>query len=456
MSRNIKEFKINDNLEKLTGIANFDILKHIPMKIKLLLAIIGITCIVLPMQAQTVRCGTNEHQAALDIMYPEVAAYRQSANEAINRIIENNPGYRINGTFNIPIVFHIIYNGAAQNISDNRIFDQMDVIYDDYTRNNADTVNTRSMFSAVCSGIPVEFCLAQQTPAGAATNGIVRIPTTLSSLPNNPSSISPEWDHTRYLNVYVGNLGGGLLGYTNFPPGSPNNDHIVVLYSAVGGPNFPGTLSPYHLGRTLTHEMGHWFNLYHTFEGGCSGLNANSCTSQGDHICDTPPLSGPTFGCPAGSPNTCTETSPFASPYSSNMPDMYENYMDYTDDGCMNCFTEDQGARMTAAITGLRPLLLTSTGCIPVGLAEVLDATYLTLTPNPSSGIFQVQFNFPVATDVQLEVSDLQGRVVYSNSFNTSTLSAMQLDMTRFSDGVYQLTAKTNNGYLVKRIVKTR
>jgi hypothetical protein len=311
------------------------------------------------------------------------------------------------------------------------------------------------MFNSVCTGIPIEFCLAQQTPGGAATNGIVRVPTTLPYLPQNPHSISPEWDHTKYLNVYVGNLNNGLLGYTNFPPGTPGNDHIVVWYEAVGGPNFPGTYFPYHLGRTLTHEMGHWFNLYHTFEGGCSGLNANNCTSGGDRVCDTPPLNNPTFGCPGGNPNTCTETSPFPPPYTGNMPDMFENYMDYTDDACMNCFTSQQGTRMSAAITSLRPLLLTSPGCIPVGLSETLDASYMSLAPNPSTGVFQVQFNFPVVTDVNLEVTDLAGRIVYSKSFNTAT-SVLQLDLTDFSDGVYQLTAKTSNCYLVKRLVKTR
>ncbi len=428
------------------------------MKTKLLI-VIALVLSGTQLRAQYVRCGADEHQANLEANDPQIRASRIAAEEAVNRILQNNPEYRTTGSFNIPVVFHIIYNtanAAAENIPDARIYEQLNVIGDDYNRTNADSTNTRSIFVPVAGSVPISFCLSQQTPTGASSNGIIRVPTSLSQLPNNPSSLSPEWDHTKYLNIYVGNLGGGLLGYTNFPPGSPGNDHVVILYSAIGGPNVPGTAVPYHLGRTATHEIGHWLNLYHTFEGGCAGLNANNCASQGDHICDTPPLSGPTFGCPSGSPNTCTETSPWAPPFTGNMVDMYENYMDYTDDPCMNAYTQDQTDRMSAAITALRPLLLTSPGCIPVGLSETMDATYLTLSPNPSHGIFQVQFNYPTAIAVQLEVSDLAGRLVYTSKYNTGFTSSTSLDLSNFSEGVYQLTAHSESGYLVKRIVIAR
>jgi Pregnancy-associated plasma protein-A/Secretion system C-terminal sorting domain len=421
------------------------------MKIKVLLPLI-IAASYFQANAQYVRCGADAHQAAIEATNPQIKAAR----EAVNRFLENNPENRIAGTVTIPVVFHIIYNGATQNIPDNRIFEQLEVLNDDYTRNNADTVNTRPMFLPVAANTQIEFCLAQQTPTGAATTGIIRIPTTAGSLPNNPHTLSPEWDHTKYLNIYIGNLGGGLLGYANLPPGSVGNDHVVILYSAVGGPNVPGTANPYHLGRTATHEVGHWLNLQHTFQGGCAGLTAGNCTSQGDLICDTPPVSSPSFGCPSANQNTCTETAPFPPPYSSDMVDMHENYMDYTDDNCMNAFTSGQSTRMNAAVNFSRSQLLTSQGCVPVGLNEVMDPSYITLVPNPSQGIFQVQFNFPAAASVTLKVTDLAGRIVYESVRDMAVSSFTTLNLADKSDGVYQLIAITPNGYLVKRIVIAR
>jgi hypothetical protein len=404
-----------------------------------------------------VRCGTNEHQAELDAAYPELMSQRLAAESSIDKLLENNRENRNSLIVTIPVVFHIIHNPnfPAQNIPDSRIYEQLNVLNQDYSRTNLDATNTRSQFLGVAANTQIQFCLAQRTPANASTTGIIRISST-NSFPNNPHTLSPEWDHTKYLNIYIGNLGGGLLGYANLPPGSTGNDHVVILYSAVGGPNVPGTANPYHLGRTATHEVGHWLNLQHTFNGGCSGLTANNCTSGGDYICDTPPESGPAFGCPTNNPNTCTETSPFPPPYSMNMVDMFENYMDYTDDICMNAFTLGQSGRMNDAITLYRSAILTSQGCVPVGLEEVLDPSYVMVSPNPSDGMFQVNFNFPSHTLVNLQVTDLTGRIILTSSHDVSFSSQTEVDLSGMSDGVYQLTAQTENGYLVKRLVIAR
>jgi hypothetical protein len=295
--------------------------------------------------------------------------------------------------------------------------------------------------------------MAQRTPQGAATNGIVRVSTTGTTLPNNPNSISPEWDRTKYLNVYIGNLSGGLLGYANLPPGSTGNDHVVILYSSVGGPNAPGTINPYHLGRTVTHEVGHWLNLQHTFNGGCQGLNANTCLSGGDYVCDTPPISTATNGCPTNNPNTCTETSPFPSPYTMDMPNMYENYMDYSYDNCMNIYTTGQGTRMNAAITQYRSSLLSSNGCTPVGIDEVLDQSYVSIMPNPSKGIFELQFLFPYNTTVGIYISDMKGIEIFNGTFEKTFNGNAKIDLSDYAAGVYQMTVKTSKGYLMKRLV---
>ena len=246
----------------------------------------------------------------------------------------------------IPVVFHVIYANETQNIPDSEILEQLQVLNDDFRRTNADQDNIWSQ----AADTEIEFCLASFDPNGAPTNGILRVPTTVSSFSSNDAMKfssqggSDAWPAGDYLNYWVCNLGGGLLGYAQFPGGPANTDGVVCGYQYTG--NIGTATSPFDLGRTGTHEVGHWLNLRHIWgDGGCS---------VDDQVADTPESDGSNFGCALGHVSCNTE-------------DMVQNYMDYSDDACMNLFTAGQAARMQALFQpgGARASILNSNGCAP-------------------------------------------------------------------------------------------
>ena len=256
--------------------------------------------------------------------------------------------------YRIPVVVHIITNssGSTGNIPDSRVYSQIDVM-------NEDFLAIAGTNGAPGTDVQIEFYLATEDPDGNPTTGITRSANTTWFNDGGSYWNSLAWDTNRYLNIYT-NSAGGALGYVpNLPQGGiagSSSDRVVVLYSTFGR-NAPYV--PFHLGRTSTHEVGHYLGLEHTFNGGCS----NSYTS-GDLIVDTNPESSPTFGCP-GNRSSCGQQAPF------------HNYMDYSDDICMNQFTPEQANRMRCTLEHYRPLLYSvagPTGCSPADIAEPFGA----------------------------------------------------------------------------------
>ena len=256
-------------------------------------------------------------------------AHHEELDELTQRFVATYDGkVSTRALVTIPVVFHVVYNTAAQNVSNAMIAAQLKVLNDDFR--NATAV-------AGAANVEVQFVMAKRTPSGAATTGIERrFSTAAFGADDKVKRLSTggldAWNATKYLNIWVCNLGGGWLGYATFPSSlvsSPTLDGVVCLFSTLPG----GTASPYNLGRTMTHEVGHWLNLYHTFQGGC----ATSTITGGDQVYDTPAERSSAFGCPVGR-NTCTSAG----------DDPIKNFMDYTDDSCMNQYTPGQKARVQA------------------------------------------------------------------------------------------------------------
>ncbi|MFM7078604.1 MAG: zinc metalloprotease, partial [Bacteroidota bacterium] len=320
-------------------------------------------------------CGTMHYLEQQKAQDPGLKARMENVQQRIQNFIDSG-AQKTGMVVTIPVVFHVVYNTASLNISDARILAQLDVLNKDFARLNADANNTPSVFQSVASNTGIQFCMAQRDPNGSATNGIVRRSTTVTSFSTNNAvkytaqGGSDAWNTSQYLNIWVCNLSGGVLGYAQFPGGSASSDGVVLTTGSVGGPSSPGTAVPYHLGRTATHEVGHYLDLRHIWADDGTG-----CTGS-DGVADTPNQADENYGCPTFPQVSC-----------SNGPngDMFMNYMDYTDDNCMNMFTAGQSSRMNAAINTFRSGLLTSQGCVPPNQASCGTPTGLSATSITSS-----------------------------------------------------------------------
>ena len=279
------------------------------------------------------RCGAPERDPLLELLLPPSdCAYGSTNPSAAYDPVE---------LWEIPVVFHVIQrtNGTG-NVTDSNINEQIEILNEDF-RALAGSNGANGNDSMI------QFKLATVDPSGNPTSGIVR--TTNNTWYNDSGNFmsSLGWDQDRYLNIFT-NSCSGYLGYVwDFPQAiaGNSNDGVVVLWEAVGD-NAP-IGAPYNQGRTLTHEVGHYLGLWHTFDNGCG--TTSGCYSTGDTLCDTNRQSQPTYGCP-GSSSSCSSSDPI------------HNYMDYTDDLCMWEFSPEQINRMRCSILYYRPALFEVVG----------------------------------------------------------------------------------------------
>lgn len=301
--------------------------------------------------AQERDCSTMENLEYRKQLDPQLEARMQQIEDFTReRIQELGPQESITGNIiTIPVVVHVIYNTSQENISAAQIQSQLDVLNEDFRRTNADADNRWSQ----AVDTEIQFCLATVDPNGNATTGITRKSSTRTAWGTNDAMKSSSqggvsaWNTSEYLNMWVCNIGGGILGYAQFPGGNASTDGVVMspqyFGSSAKGSGFYLS-APFDLGRTTTHEVGHFLNLRHIWgDGGC-GVD--------DFVSDTPTSDGPNYGCDT-THVSCSST------------DMAQNYMDYSDDSCMNLYTAGQKARMRAVlgVGGVRRSLALSDKC---------------------------------------------------------------------------------------------
>ena len=404
--------------------------------------IFTIVCSTFVLYTSAQRCGTPDYQKLHPVN--QLNAQRSSS------VIAESRDTLANEVIVIPVIVHILYNTDEQNISDEQVISQINSLNKDFRRLNADAVNTPAPFKNVAADTRIEFCVAKVDPDGKYTTGIIHKFTkdsvfyTDDAVKFSSYGGDDAWDATQYLNIWVCNLSGKTLGYTVLPGSPAEKDGVVIKYTAFGTTG--NVVAPYNKGRTATHEIGHWLGLKHLW-------GDETCGDDG--IADTPPQETSNRNCP---------TFPHTSSCSINSyGDMFMNFMDFTDDGCMNLFTEGQKAEMRGlfALGNPRNSFLNSTVCNASnaeGGPVPKDSTDLKLSfityPNP----FNTEINIVANNDSAvignvLRLYNINGQLCLTQKIVSQKTT---LKVNGLPAGIYILKIQGKNYENVYKLIKQR
>ncbi|HVM89465.1 MAG TPA: M43 family zinc metalloprotease [Puia sp.] len=398
-------------------------------------------------------CRTADYKQQVLLKYPElnarVAEIENFAQHFIDqkkyRSFNHNAASAESGIITIPVVVHVLYNTSQENICDAQVQSQIEVLNRDYQRLNADTSKTPAVFKPVAADCGFAFALAKVDPDGYATTGIIHKKTNVQSfglqdgIKFSSSGGDDAWDRDKYLNIWIGNLSGGVLGYSSIVGGPKENDGVVILYTAFG--TIGTAAAPYNKGRTTTHEIGHWLNLIHTW---------GDANCGDDHVDDTPPQSSADRGCPQGIIVSCN-----------NAPNgnMYQNFMDFTNDECMNLFTNGQKDRMLALFQpgGERYAILSSTAVTAAPLPKAVPTSpettesSIAVFPNPSTDNVIVQLSNDISMGSELVIYNQVGQKIYSVIIQQSQF---RLNIAAFAKGIYFLKVNGAKKAITTKLMK--
>jgi hypothetical protein len=342
---------------------------------------------------------------------------------------QDNPNEQT--VINIPVVVHVLFNGSEQNISEAQILTQLDILNRDFRRNNADSSNTPQHFRAFAADCKIIFTLAKSNPQGFPTTGIIRKPTNVTGFSMDDdikfSSTGGDeaWDSDKYLNIWVGPMSAGIVGYSSAPGSDKNRDGVVIRYNAFGSTG--AAKPPYNKGRTAVHEVGHWLGLIHIW---------GDLLCGDDLVDDTPAQQTYTRGCPTGNITVSCGNAPNGN--------MYMNFMDLTEDACTNLFTKGQKERMRILFNdgGPRHALLSSTASNDPGFLPPVDIPIdpaddkvVRVFPNPAKSSITVDFGGDeTLLGKYVSVFNQYGQMMF---YKVITTNQMILNISTYATGVY-------------------
>ncbi|MCF8424563.1 MAG: T9SS type A sorting domain-containing protein [Bacteroidia bacterium] len=361
-----------------------------------------------------------------------------------NPINKRKASQKTNSIINIPVVVHVVYKNAVQNIPDTQIVRQIQILNECFRLQNSNFSATRPIFDSIGADTEIQFCLATIDPQGNPTTGIIRksAPTSanfdpilnMDKVKSSATNGDDPWPNTQYLNIWVCDMSifgfTFVLGYATFPGETAALDGIVIQseYFGYGA----SSLAPNNLGRTTVHEVGHFFGMRHIWADDDGGAAALECDST-DFVDDTPNQGAKSASDCNVAINSCSSEMPYWSTI--DPPDMVENYMDYSSDGCMTLFTKGQKARMYSYLntSPARIAIKTSpAACNDVGVKELTTNfnDYVFTFPNPTNDILNINITKFTPANLKCEIYNSHGQVVktiaqldFHNSINVDNLS---------------------------------
>lgn len=395
---------------------------------KTLIISLTLLFIVSTINAQDTICGTQYHMQQIANNDPTYQQRTASMEIQIQNYINNNT---INTSLilEIPCVVHVVYyeHDSSQNISDAQIQEQIDILNRDFRKLNTDKDSIPNIFQSRVADMQMEFCL----------KGITRTETVYSAFSYYGNYVKSDytggkspWDTKHYLNIWICNLYGGLLGYSQFPNLGPDStDGVVVDYGTIGEDTTSwNLLYEDYAGRVLQHEVGHWINLRHIWG------DANNCNVT-DHVDDTPNQRYLYRDCYTDTTSCTTQ-------------DLVMNYMDYVPCWCMRCFTNGQKLRAWGSIALYRTDIFNNTCNIPVANINKIKTSNINIYPTQFSDIISIDNLFE---NSNVLIYDSFGEKLYEEHINRVNV---QINLSQLSSGIYYVIIHHNNTFTIKKILK--